>query len=70
MEGLLSDPGADCEKILNRMGYRCTLYMGVRKLEGRAMEAHAWLRCGKLTVTGGEIMAGFTVTGIFGDETI
>ena len=56
------------KRLLNRMGYKCTLYMGVRKPDGRAMEAHAWLRCGKLTVTGGESKAGFTVTGIFGDE--
>ena len=58
------------KKLLNGMGYPCTLYMGVRKLEGKSMEAHAWLRCGKLIVTGGESRAGFTVTGIFGDETI
>ena len=58
------------KKLLNRMGHRCTLYMGVRKLAGRGMDAHAWLRCGRLTVTGGESMAGYTVTGIFGDETI
>ena len=54
--------------ILNRMGERCTLYMGVRKLEDNAMTAHAWLRCGKLIVTGGESMAGYTVTACFGDE--
>ena len=56
------------KKLLNGMGYPCTLYMGVRKLEGKNMEAHAWLRCGKLTVTGGDAKAGYTVTGIFGDE--
>ena len=56
------------KKILNRMGYPCTLYMGVRKPEGKPMEAHAWLRCGKLIVTGGESKAGFTVTAVFGDE--
>ena len=56
------------KKLLNRMGHRCTLYMGVRKPDGMGMEAHAWLRCGKLIVTGGESKAGFTVTGIFGDE--
>ena len=55
-------------KLLNRMGERCTLYMGVRKVEGKPMEAHAWLRCGKLIVTGGESRAGFTVTAIFGDK--
>ena len=56
------------KKLLNRMGHRCTLYMGVRKLDGMGMQAHAWLRCGKLTVTGGESREGYTVTGTFGDE--
>ena len=56
------------KRLLNRMGHRCTLYMGVRKLEGKAMDAHAWLRCGKLIVTGGDARAGYTVTGIVGDE--
>jgi hypothetical protein len=32
------------------------------------MKAHAWLRCGKLIVTGGESKAGFTVTAVFGDK--
>lgn len=56
------------KKILNRMGYRCTLYMGVAKEGDKAMVAHAWLRCGKLIVTGGEIRSRFTVTGVFGDS--
>lgn len=55
------------KKLLNRMGERCTLYMGVRKCGDQAMEAHAWLRCGKLIVTGGESRAGFTVTATFAD---
>lgn len=56
------------KKLLNRMGERCTLYAGVRKIGDGPMEAHAWLRCGKLIVTGGEIMKDFTVTTIYGDE--
>lgn len=56
------------KRLLNTMGHRCTLYMGVRKDDGEAMTAHAWLRCGKLIVTGGETMAGFTVTSVFGDK--
>ena len=56
------------KKLLNRMGERCTLYMGVQKRDGNAMKAHAWLRCGKLIVTGGESKAGFTVTAVFGDK--
>ena len=56
------------KRLLNGLGERCTLYMGVRKAEGEAMTAHAWLRCGKLIVTGGESMAGYTVTALFGDK--
>lgn len=56
------------KRLLNRMGEKCTLYMGVRKAQGEAMTAHAWLRCGKLIVTGGESMDGYTVTAVFGDK--
>ena len=56
------------KKLLNRMGERCTLYMGVHKREGEGMTAHAWLRCGKLIVTGGESIAAYTVTAVFGDQ--
>lgn len=56
------------KKLLNRAGERCTLYMGVARDSGGAMIAHAWLRCGKLYVTGGEIRDRFTVTAMFGDE--
>ena len=56
------------KKLLNRMGEKCTLYMGVRKREGESLSAHAWLRCGKLTVTGGEIKDEYTVTAVFGDQ--
>lgn len=56
------------KKLLNRMGEKCTLYMGVKKDQGQAMIAHAWLRCGKLIVTGGEIKDGYTVTAVFGDQ--
>ena len=56
------------KRILNSMGEKCTLYMGVAKKEGQSMTAHAWLRCGKLIVTGGDSMAGYTVTACFADE--
>ena len=56
------------KKLLNRMGEKCTLYMGVRKRKGEGLSAHAWLRCGKLTVTGGEIKDEYTVTAVFGDQ--
>ena len=56
------------KRILNSMGERCTLYMGVAQKEGQPMTAHAWLRCGKCIITGADAMAGYTVTGIFGDQ--
>lgn len=56
------------KRILNSMGHGCTLYMGVAKTEGKSMTAHAWLRCGRCIVTGGDAMAGYTVTATFGDE--
>ena len=56
------------KRILNSMGERCTLYMGVSKKEGQRMTAHAWLRCGKCIVTGADAMAGYTVTATFGDH--
>ncbi len=55
------------KKLLNRRGEKCTLYMGVAKSGQEAMRAHAWLRCGNLYVTGGEIRSQYTVTAIFGD---
>ena len=55
------------KRILNSTGEKCTLYMGVSQKDGQRMTAHAWLRCGKCIVTGGESMAGYTVTATFGD---
>ena len=56
------------KRILNSMGEKCTLYMGVRKMEGQGMTAHAWLRCGKRIITGADSMVGYTVTATFGDK--
>lgn len=56
------------KKLLNRKGNHCTLYMGVSKDGNQAMTAHAWLRCGKLIVTGGEGSSRYTVTALFGDK--
>ena len=56
------------KRLLNAMGHKCTLYMGVAKQTGQGMAAHAWLRCGKCIVTGADSMAGYTVTATFGDQ--
>ena len=55
------------KKMLNRRGYPCTLYMGVKQTGDGKMDAHAWLRYGDIFVTGGK-GDGFAVTGIFGDK--
>ena len=55
------------KNMLNRRGYPCTLYMGLKETKDKAMEAHAWLRCGDIFVTGGK-GNGYVVTGMFGDE--
>lgn len=40
--------------LLHRKGIKTTLYLGVGKDDNGKMVAHAWLRCGKLFVTGGD----------------
>lgn len=58
------------KKLLNRHGCKCTLYAGVALDEQGKMHAHAWLRCGNLYVTGGEVAAQYTVTTIYGDASV
>jgi hypothetical protein len=59
---------------LRRRRIPTTLYLGValNKPEGPAMrpemEAHAWLRCGTLIVTGERSHERFTVTACFGND--
>jgi len=53
-------------RMLVKRGLSCTLYMGaMRNPQGQAV-AHAWLRCGKLFVTGGNGSGEYAVTGIYG----
>lgn len=56
---------------LRRRGIPTTLYLGVALNKeddsgSSAMEAHAWLRCGPLLVTGGRGHTCYTVTARFG----
>lgn len=39
--------------MLKRYKIYSTIYLGVNKTEKNSMEAHAWLRCGSVIVTGG-----------------
>ena len=56
------------KKLLNKMGYPCTLYMGVMNSPStNELQAHAWLRCGDKIVTG-DGYESYTITGKFGDD--
>ncbi|WP_066067780.1 lasso peptide biosynthesis B2 protein [Neobacillus soli] len=52
-------------KMLQRRQLESTLYLGTAKDETGIMIAHAWLRSGKLFITGAEEMGRFTVVGKF-----
>jgi hypothetical protein len=60
---------------LHRHGIASTLYLGVALTRDavdtatpNGMEAHAWLRCGPLNVTGGQGSARYTITAWFGED--
>lgn len=51
--------------MLKQMGITSTLYIGVGKDEVQKLTAHAWLRCGRIIVTGKEEMKRFTPVAFF-----
>ncbi len=51
--------------ILRSRGIATTLYLGVARRE--ALEAHAWLRCGSVLVSGDVGVSKFSVVSTFGD---
>lgn len=54
--------------LLRRRGIPSTLYLGATFTEDKtALEAHAWLRCGPLYVTGGNGQEKYGVVGVFGE---
>lgn len=54
--------------LLRRRGIGNTLYLGVDRDDGKSLVAHAWLRCGKVILTGGQGRELFTVVGKFADD--
>ncbi|WP_342555139.1 lasso peptide biosynthesis B2 protein [Paenibacillus sp. FSL R7-0652] len=53
-------------KMLERRKIASTLYMGTARNKQGQLKAHAWLRSGKLIVTGADTMDQYTVVGVFG----
>ncbi len=45
-----------------------TLYLGVTRSKSQQLEAHAWLRCGSMYLTGGQGDKQFTVVATFAEE--
>ncbi len=54
--------------MLKRRRVDSTLYLGLRKADDGEIQAHAWLRCGARTITGGRTSGGFTVIATFAEE--
>ena len=52
------------QKLLSKEGIPSTMYLGVKEENGK-MLAHAWLRVGRLIVTGGEVSDEYTVVDKF-----
>lgn len=53
--------------MLRRRGIVSTLYLGLARDEMKALQAHAWLRCGGDIITGGNV-SGYTVISSFAEE--
>ena len=54
--------------MLRRRGVPSSLFLGVRKNESGGLEAHAWLKCGDVFVTGEPGHETFTVVSSFTDS--
>ncbi|WP_391557583.1 lasso peptide biosynthesis B2 protein [Robertmurraya sp.] len=52
-------------KMLERRKLESTLYLGTSKDKNGKLIAHAWLRCGRIYISGQETMNDFTVVGKF-----
>ena len=58
------------KRMLQRRQLASTLFLGVRKGEEKQFEAHAWLNCESLVLTGGHDHGGYSVVSTFPDEEI
>ena len=54
------------QKMLKKRNISTTIYLGVNKLNNE-MKAHAWIRCGKMYITGGN-GAGYATVAKFSNE--
>lgn len=54
--------------LLKKKSIPTTLYLGVTKSERKGLLAHAWLRCGKMYITGGRSKDAFKIISKFSNE--
>ncbi len=54
--------------MLKCRGVASTLYLGLAKAEASRLQAHAWLRCGKLVLTGAQGLEEYTVIATFAED--
>ena len=58
------------QHLLKKYHLGTTIYFGVAKDGEGKLQAHAWLRYGKMIVTGGEVAGYFQTVGYFSNETV
>jgi len=51
--------------MLNRRNQKSTVYLGIAKDKSGSLIAHAWVRCGRIYVSGGDGSLKFTITSKF-----
>jgi hypothetical protein len=56
------------QRMLRRRGIGSTLYLGVAKAGQTELEAHAWLRSGRVYLVGGQDRQRYKVVSSFADE--
>jgi hypothetical protein len=54
--------------MLKCRGVPSTLYLGLTKADEAQLQAHAWLRCGELILTGRQGMESYTVVATFAED--
>lgn len=55
-------------KMLERRRIDSTIYLGTAKNDAGELVAHAWLRSGRVYITGADVMSKFTVVGKFAKQ--
>ncbi|MBN1892588.1 MAG: lasso peptide biosynthesis B2 protein [Clostridiales bacterium] len=58
------------KRMMKKRGIESTVYLGLKKKDGKDMAAHAWIRSGDVYLTGVKGKRTFTVVSVYGDETV